>query len=132
MSEDVDEGYLSEGEVFVPKKRAKKATSNQDESQVVATTDETEDIALSLTPDQTVQVRDPEPLPSKTKKTKKTKINEVCRLWLQRKCRRGKYCNYIHNKKKPRNEIPPETEEDDAIEENGKPKSLYAAVHSPP
>jgi hypothetical protein len=34
MSEDVEERYLSEGEVLVPE-RSKKSTSNQDKSQVV-------------------------------------------------------------------------------------------------
>jgi len=125
----MDEGYLSEGEVFVPKKRSKNP-GNQDGSQVVPPADRKDNI--SSTPNKTVEVRDPEPPPSKTKNTKKEKkINKVCHLWLQRKCHRGKYCKHLHEKKKPKEGPPRETEKDDVVEENGKPKSLYAAVHFP-
>ena len=132
MSDDVDEGYLSEGEVFVPKKRAKKDVSNQDGSQVVVVTDGNEQLSLTL--NENVEVRAPEPPPSNKNSTKKkqTKKNNVCHLWLQRKCHRGKNCKYLHEKKKPGNKPRPKTEEDDAVEENGKPKSLYAAVCPPP
>ena len=133
MSEDVDEGYLSEGEVFDPKKRSKKDVSNQDRSQVVVVTDGNRQPSWTL--NENVEVRAPEPPPSNknSKKMKKqTKMNNVCHLWLQRKCHRGKNCKYLHEKKKPGNKLSPKTEEDDAVEENGKPKSLYAAVCPPP
>jgi hypothetical protein len=130
MSEDVDAGYLSEGEVFVPKKRSKKDVSNQDGSQVVVVTDGNQKPSLTL--NENVKVRAPEPPPSTENTTKKTQqqtnMNNVCQLWLQRKCNRGKNCKYLHEKKKPGNEPHKKTEEDDAVEENGKPKSLYAAV----
>ena len=133
MSEDVDEGYLSEGEVFVPKKRSKKDVSNQDGPQVVVVADGNQQPSLTLT--ENFEVRAPEPLASKKNTTKKekqqTKMNNVCHLWLQRKCHRGKNCKYLHEKKKPGNEPRPKTEEDDAGEENGKPKSLYVAVCPP-
>jgi len=132
MSEDVDEGYLSEGEVFVPKKRSKKDVSNQDGSQVVVVTDGNRQPSWTL--NENVEVRAPEPPPSNknSKKMKKqTKMNNVCHLWLQRKCHRGKNCKYLHEKKKPGHKPHPKTEEDDAVEEIGKPKSLYAAVRSP-
>jgi len=132
MSEDVDEGYLSEGEVFIPKKRSKKDVSNQDGSQVVVVTDGNQQPSLTL--NENIEVQALEPPPSKknmAKKKKQTKKNNVCHLWLQRKCHRGKNCKYLHEKKKPGNKPHQKTEEDEAVEENGKPKSLYAAVRSP-
>jgi len=134
MSEEGDEGYLSEGEVFVAKKRSKKDVSNRDGSQVVVITDGTQRPSLTLS--ENVKVQTPEPPPSKNttqkKKQQQTKMKNVCHLWLQRKCHRGKNCKYLHEKKKPGNETRTKTEQDDAVEENGKPKSLYVAVCPPP
>ena len=97
MSEDIDEGYLSEGEVFVPKKRSKKETSNQSGSQETIAADEKHS---SSTRDEKKDIHGSEQQPL-SKKKKKTQKNKVCHLWLKRKCLRGKHCKYLHKKEKP-------------------------------
>lgn len=124
MSEDIDEGYLSEGEVFVPKKRSKKETSNQSGSQETIAADEKHS---SSTRDEKKDIHGSEQQPL-SKKKKKTQKNKVCHLWLKRKCLRGKHCKYLHKKKNHRPQKPSDMEEVDA---SGKPKSLYAAANSP-
>jgi hypothetical protein len=120
--DDVDEGYLSEGEIFVPKKRPKKEISNEEALQ----DDTNEDVSLEKK-----QGEKPLEASSAKKDNRMTtkKSNKVCRLWLQKKCRRGRFCRYRHEKK--RISTYETTAEDTAGEQEDKPKSLYAAVHSP-
>ena len=125
LSEDVDEGYMSEGEV-VPPKRPKKETSKEEVSPNVTATDGNRDV--SLTPNKDPKRRDFELPPTKIRQTKE-KLDKVCRRWLQHKCRHGRRCEYLHKKNKKRNPVATlEAEEIDA-QEVGKPKSLYATVH---
>lgn len=126
MSDEADEGDLSEGEVFVPKKRSKKETSNQTVSQETVTQD-AESILARAEENQGREGQIPAPS-TKSKAQKKTKINKVCHMWLRHKCPRGKHCKYLHEKKKRSNRMQSDNQQVGSAEQTGKPKSLYAAV----
>ena len=108
---DQSERRLSEGEIFVPKKRPrrkrKEVTQNSEQPNAVKET------KMDLSEGETVVIDD-----QKVESKSVTKNNKICRKWLNGKCPRGKRCHYLHKKET--------TTPKEIVEE--KPKSFYAAV----
>jgi Zinc finger C-x8-C-x5-C-x3-H type (and similar) len=110
-----NDGALSEGEIFVPRKGPKKRGAQQNEKHEPSHTEENP--GTRQNDDSIVQQ-------SGRGKKRKTK---VCDRWRLGKCMRGKRCQYLHTDKKT---LKPDRQMGTEMATSEKPESLYAAVYS--